>query len=215
MTNFQTPMKILLEPVRKSQIHAEVMLHLQNSMSLCRNFLQILSCPAVFLTSQSLLGVDQDFLLCKLLFYIAHLIFRKVSKFLGECPEAQHMSKEKPKYKLHGWESINAPTIKSILKSSSKISEIVFEREFGGSLPQKKREGYYLTELYNIRKLLMKQKEYNGDIDIKLKCTNTTGQTKKKTIFSKASHPEDRTLVFESKFESGNLCLAHKVCYLS
>jgi len=72
------------------------------------------------------------------------------------------------------------------------------------------RDDYFLTELYNV-KTLLKRNEKNEDS--KGEFGRTKGVIQKDNIepYYKPTSSEDSTLVFESRFESGNLCMAIKV----
>ena len=105
---------------------------------------------------------------------------------------------------------VGSRSMKSVLLTNPYI---VYERLFENSLPQKERNSYFLTEVYNIKDLIRHKNfvEKGQDITIKscsLKCDSSN---EKIEPYYKLASPEDTTLLFESKFESGNLCLATKV----
>ena len=101
-------------------------------------------------------------------------------------------------------------TMKNLFHSVSK-SDIVYEKEAKNSLPQCQRDTFFLSEIINIKSLVATNKQITGDIEIKLKAQSS--QSKGHQSLSPYYVPrgyEDRTLVFESRFESGNLCIAIK-----
>ncbi len=96
-------------------------------------------------------------------------------------------------------------TLKRFLTSDVSPKQVVYERCFPKSLPQQKRDSYFLTELYNVKRLIQRQ----GCFDNELLCSGTDHV---KPVLEPYYHlgENDSTLVFESRFESGNLCLAIK-----
>ena len=106
-------------------------------------------------------------------------------------------------------------TLKQLLTGEGVESRVVYERRFPTSLPQRKRESYFLTELDNVKRLIRRQGLLDADMNLRLKTTNSkdeaevSGNTLEPYYKLKSQH--DRTLVFESRFECGNLCLALKV----
>lgn len=105
--------------------------------------------------------------------------------------------------------SISADSVRCSLKRylTSEVSsqQVVYERCYPKSLPQKKRDSYFLTEMFNIKRLIRRQGLLESDAD--------TTQIKEPVVppYYTVVSPEDRTLVFESRFESGNIALAMKV----
>ncbi len=105
------------------------------------------------------------------------------------------------------------PTLKSMLTEGVTQEQIVYERLFAKSLPQRQRDSYFLTEMYNIRSLIRRQGDVDGSPDLRLKSASAKDDNAKLALkpYYTPTSPEDRTLVFESRFESGNLCMAIKV----
>ncbi len=104
-------------------------------------------------------------------------------------------------------------TLKSMITEEITSEQIVYERLFAKSLPQQKRDSYFLTEMYNIKSLIRRQGALEDNIDLKLRA-GLPDKTNAKQLLAPYYTPTsaaDRTLVFESKFESGNLCMAIKI----
>jgi len=111
-----------------------------------------------------------------------------------------------------------ARTLKSVITNEVAPQEVIYERLFGKSLPQQKRESYFLTEMYNIKSLIRRRESTEESIDLRLRTSllkDTSSSSQSLSPYYIPTSPEDTTLVFESRFESGNLCLATKVCRLS
>jgi len=51
--------------------------------------------------------------------------------------------------------------LKTLVTEETKPEQIVYERVFINSLPQQKRDSYFLTELYNIKSLIRRQQIEN------------------------------------------------------
>ena len=120
--------------------------------------------------------------------------------------------------------SDEVPTSKEIAKTFSEVGsrslkssiisngETVYERLFESSLPQKERDSYLLTEIYNVRDLIRHKQLLEQNVDLKLDIMKNEAETKEMiNPYYKTSSTKDTTLIFESRFESGNLCLANKV----
>jgi cytosolic carboxypeptidase protein 2/3 len=108
---------------------------------------------------------------------------------------------------LEGCHSI---TIQDYIVSSTFTDQCVYERIYPNSLEQRYRESYFLTEIYNIKKNTVTNEEDSAEVRI---ITNTmkTLSNAKVTSYYTLLGSTDKTLIFESRFESGNLCLAGKV----
>ena len=68
--------------------------------------------------------------------------------------------------------------------------------------------------MYNVKSLIKHQEPNEEGIDLKLRTAtlkNTPNAKKVLAPYYTPTSPDDHTLVFESRFESGNLCLAIKV----
>jgi len=77
-----------------------------------------------------------------------------------------------------------------------QLSSIVYERLYPNSLPVSKRRSLFFTELSSIST----QDEYSGRVI----------EEEKMTSYYKLKGSNDKTLIFESRFECGNLRLAIK-----
>ncbi len=105
-------------------------------------------------------------------------------------------------------------SLKSLITTETLPQQIVYERLFAKSLPQQKRDSYFLTEMYNIKSLIRRHDYPDESADLKLRTSllkDSTGTKQALQPYYQPTSPEDTTLVFESRFESGNLCLAIKV----
>jgi len=98
------------------------------------------------------------------------------------------------------------PTLKKYLKKELENAEIVYERLYPKSLSIKSKESFLFTQLLSIKELpyfshLASEStaEINPFID-----------TEPPPYYS-LKNSKDKTLVFESRFECGNLYLALKV----
>jgi hypothetical protein len=105
-------------------------------------------------------------------------------------------------------------TIKNFITAEIKPEHIVYERVFSNSLSQQKRDSYFLTELYNVKSLIRHQQVTEDEgFDMKVRTALLKGMEPSKQAnapYFVPKSPEDKTLVFESRFESGNLCMAIK-----
>jgi len=101
-------------------------------------------------------------------------------------------------------------TLKKFLTTDISSKQIVYERCYPKSLPQHRRDSYFLTELYNVKRLIQRQGFIESDF-FNGCATKGKLQLHKNELepYYKATDG-DKTLVFESRFESGNLCLAIK-----
>ena len=90
-------------------------------------------------------------------------------------------------------------TLKEHLTAEYQLGTIVYERMYPNSLSIIQRKSIYFTELFSINSFHV-QKNYLGKI------LSDDEMTKYYTLKS----PEDKTLLFESRFESGNLRLCIK-----
>lgn len=105
-------------------------------------------------------------------------------------------------------------TLKSVITTEILPKQIVFEREFPKSMPQQKRDSYFLTEMFNVKSLIRHQENVESGIDLKIRTSLLKDAQSTKSTGGQyyiPSSPEDTTLVFESRYESGNLCLAVKI----
>lgn len=102
-------------------------------------------------------------------------------------------------------------TIKSLLTTEVPSQKIVYEKLFAKSLPQQMRDSYFLTELYNVKILIKRNEEVQNTKSEFNKTQRTEVFTERMEPYYQPTSPRDTTLVFESRFESGNLCMAIKV----
>jgi len=89
--------------------------------------------------------------------------------------------------------------------------ELVYERIFPNSLPHSQREDYFLTEVANIKSLVSKNLKMDNEFNIKMQVKNFKNNYKAEIVELEQNSKKDKTLGFESRFETGNLCLAFKV----
>jgi len=108
---------------------------------------------------------------------------------------------EKP-VQYHLSEIETFPTFKEYLLKEIINMNIVYEKLYPNSISNLKRTSFFFTELVNLYK---KRK-----IQINTENTEISGEEKAQPYY-KITGPEDETLVFESRFECGNLCLVAKV----
>lgn len=102
-------------------------------------------------------------------------------------------------------------SIKSVLMANTQV---VYERLFANSLPQHERTSYFLTEIYNVKDLIRHREfvEKGYEVSLQQNVVKENADTKEilKPYYTLKSD-KDTTLIFESRFECGNLCLASKV----
>ena len=101
-------------------------------------------------------------------------------------------------------------SLKRFITTEISSKQIVYERSYPKSLPQQKRDSYFLTEMFNVKRLIRRQLLLENDADFVIRTSNMKSAD---SLLAPYYTPisEDRTLVFESRFESGNLCMAVKV----
>ena len=103
-------------------------------------------------------------------------------------------------------------TLKQYFLEELPKYQIVFERVYPGTIPSSQRKSLFCTELYNVKKLLKFNTETEHsetqDYASELECRNL--QDTELNTYYKLDNSEDQTLIFESRFESGNLRLAVK-----
>ena len=106
----------------------------------------------------------------------------------------------------------NQITLKTYFANELPKSHIVYERTYPGSIPQIQRKSLFCTELYNVKKLTKFSSSLDqNDAAIYADSLQCRVMTENEMIpYYKISGSEDKTLVFESRFESGNLCMAIK-----
>eukprot|EP00826_Nyctotherus_ovalis_P016482 TRINITY_DN1476_c0_g1_i6.p1 TRINITY_DN1476_c0_g1~~TRINITY_DN1476_c0_g1_i6.p1 ORF type:complete len:234 (+),score=17.34 TRINITY_DN1476_c0_g1_i6:89-790(+) len=92
------------------------------------------------------------------------------------------------------------PTLAMHLTSELLSSQIVYERLYPDSVAISQRRSRHFTELLKIKNSDSSSEE-----------TGVAGIESDLVPYYKLKSSSDETLVFESKFESGNLCLALKV----
>jgi len=95
------------------------------------------------------------------------------------------------------------PTLKEYILKELPISQMVYERLYPESVPIKQKQNMFLTQLFNIHKLvpsesLQSEQHYYSGIEVEL------------LPYYQPKDDMDKTLIFESRFESGNLALALK-----
>lgn len=105
------------------------------------------------------------------------------------------------------------PTLKAFLANEFATSNIVYQRIYPTSLPIPDRKSLFFTELYNIKQLLQyKKMSCANEMDYQLNPFFSRLLTDSELIpFYSLKNPADSTLIFESRFESGNLRMAIKV----
>lgn len=94
------------------------------------------------------------------------------------------------------------PTLRRHLKEELRSAEVVYERIYPKSLQIRDKESLLLTQLLCIRKLPHFTSESSA--------TSPAVDAELPPYYS-LKNCRDKTLVFESRFECGNLCLALKV----
>lgn len=149
-------------------------------------------------------------------FQVILTFYSKLPRFLHNPEQKASTScnfiqnKENRENKKYGTEC----TLKNLITTETESQQIVYERLFPKSTPQQERDTYFLTEMYNIKGLLRRQTEMDEGMDLKLKTSilkNTNQSSQSLSPYYTKKSPTDQTLIFESRFESGNLCLAIKV----
>jgi len=91
-------------------------------------------------------------------------------------------------------------TLSTHLSNQFLTSQLVYERLYPDCVPVSKKKSRHFTELLKI-----KNSDYSSE---ETGIANIEGDL---APYYKLKEPTDETLVFESRFESGNLCLALKV----
>jgi hypothetical protein len=122
------------------------------------------------------------------------LTFSKLPKFKGNSIERK--DKQRTKEQKITKETPIVKTLKAHLTIELQLSSIVYERLYPNSLPIIKRKSLFFTELSSMNT----QDERSGRMI----------EDKKMTPYYSLKGNNDRTLIFESRFESGNLRLAIK-----
>eukprot|EP00826_Nyctotherus_ovalis_P049824 TRINITY_DN6048_c0_g7_i2.p1 TRINITY_DN6048_c0_g7~~TRINITY_DN6048_c0_g7_i2.p1 ORF type:complete len:189 (-),score=27.34 TRINITY_DN6048_c0_g7_i2:267-833(-) len=123
--------------------------------------------------------------------------FSKLPKFIdNNGPSERIEARESKKPPV---ESVNLKTLKAHLLSELQSFPLVYERLYPHSLPVAQRKSLLLTELCTVNSL-EELGEYGGKV--------LTEEEMKPYYVLKG--PEDKTLVFESRFECGNLKLCIK-----
>lgn len=110
-----------------------------------------------------------------------------------------------------GVSKLGGHSLKQLLTRESTAQQVVYERLFTKSLPQRMRESFFLTEVYNVKNLIKRSNLADEEVAFKLRTQNDDVSIKETLAPYYKLQPNDTTLVFESRFESGNLCLAAKV----
>jgi cytosolic carboxypeptidase protein 2/3 len=96
-----------------------------------------------------------------------------------------------------------APSLKTIF-TAVPTPNIVYERVYPDTPRQQDKTSYFLTVLYNVKRLVYLQK--NED-----EIYEPNKKQEAYVPYYKLIDKNDKTLLFESKFESGNLAIAIKV----
>lgn len=107
-------------------------------------------------------------------------------------------------------------TLKTLITTIITPASIVYERIYSESLPQQKRDSYFLTETYDIREMVNARNSDEDVFELRYKTEGSPSKKYNKQTFNPYYRPtseSDQTLVFESRFESGNLCMAIKVIH--
>ena len=93
--------------------------------------------------------------------------------------------------------------LKNEIHHQLQTYQLVYERTFQNSIPSSKRDEYLLTEVCNIRSLISHSLKFDSECEIKMQVKNCKPkiQESKETTNNEIN---EKTLSFESKFESGN-----------
>lgn len=89
--------------------------------------------------------------------------------------------------------------LKDYLPGELKSASVVYEKVYPNSVPVSQKKSFFFTELYTINPLIVPE-IYRGK----------TLNEEEMQPYYKLKGAEDDTLIFESRFESGNLLLAIK-----
>ena len=102
--------------------------------------------------------------------------------------------------------------LKSELERMYREYKLVYERIYPNSLPNSKRSDYFFTEVVSIKSLINKRARLDSELNCQMYLKNYKTQTNFHLFPNCVQiNPYEKTLIFESRFESGNLCLAFKV----
>jgi Cytosolic carboxypeptidase N-terminal domain len=130
--------------------------------------------------------------------YSCKHITRQLPKFIGTIEPLEPLAEDiNPKPSTE-----NSKYLNEIFKTIP--SNIVYERIYPEGVPLKEKKGYYLTTLFNIKRYVYMQKLDNSMVD-------SRATKEDPTFVYKPTNELDNTLLFESRFESGNLAAALKV----
>jgi hypothetical protein len=106
-------------------------------------------------------------------------------------------------------------SLRTLITARFSAQSIVYERLFDNYIPQQQRESYFLTEVYNINSMLRHQSSATEEgMDLKLRTAILKGinqNCQSLLPYYNKLNSGDKTLIFESRFESGNLSMAVKV----
>ena len=90
------------------------------------------------------------------------------------------------------------PTLKTHLCHEFYSSELVYERIYPDSVPTSQKLSLLFTQLFKLKRFHTMSSELTQNLD-------------SLESYYKLKDEKDETLIFESRFECGNLCLALKV----
>lgn len=155
------------------------------------------------------LGLEAELFFCKR----NKKVFSKLARFLAFDNSNSVFPTDADKV-IETIEEPSEKTLKSYITTEISPSQVVYERLYPNSIPQIKRDSYFLTEMFNIKSMLRHQVFNEEEMELKFKTDCVKGFTQSQQTTSpyySITSPEDKTLVFESRFESGNLCMAIKV----
>jgi len=103
-------------------------------------------------------------------------------------------------------------SLKSELERMYCEYKLVYERLYPNSLPNSQRYDYFFTEVISVKSLISKRTILDSEINLQMHLKNYKTQTNFNLLANTVLiDSNEKTLKFESRFESGNLCLAFKV----
>ena len=131
------------------------------------------------------------------------LFISTLPKFKGSKEPLEEQAADVIPTPLRGFVPETALSLKTIF-AAQPPPNIVYERVYPDTPRQIDKTNYYLTVLYNVKKLVYLQKNDDDACEMH----KPTGAI---TPYYKPSNALDKTIVFESRFESGNLGVAIKL----
>jgi len=143
-------------------------------------------------------------------------IIRKVQQFTTKETNKISLSNNGAggQFKLNDEPKYGDVSLGSEIQRMINQYKLVYERIFPNSLPHSQREDYFLTEVANIKTLISKNLKMDNEYNIRMQVKNFRSNFKTETSnIPLEDNKDNSTLGFESRFETGNLCLAFKVGY--